>query len=195
MCKIESLSGFWRVWQAYVGPKPETPRREYWLPQLSILLLPFLWALTVSLCFLLFLFVISALLFLFWTPSDKSWLSRMQGSVVPIFAFSYCYDLLSLKSGFQSRFPSFCCCLCCTSNYLLTSLCFMVFKHTPVIVFSSSVPYNWNALLYLWIQHFVLNKSLKKTNKKTYVYLCFWCVQDFSSKYLFKVVSFFFLLI
>lgn len=119
------------------------------------------------LCFLLFLFVISALLFLFWTPSDKSWLSRMQGSVVPIFAFSYCYDLLSLKSGFQSRFPSFCCCLCCTSNYLLTSLCFMVFKHTPVIVFSPSVPYNWNALLYLWIQHFVLNKSLKKTNKKT----------------------------
>lgn len=40
--------------------------------------------------FLLFLFVISALLFLFWTPSAKSWLSRMQGSVVLIFVFSWC---------------------------------------------------------------------------------------------------------
>lgn len=48
--------------------------------------------------FLLFLFVISALLFLFWTPSAKSWLSRMQGSVVLIFAFSWCYGFLSVKS-------------------------------------------------------------------------------------------------
>lgn len=48
--------------------------------------------------FLLFLFVISALLLLFWTPSVKSWLSRMQGSVVLIFAFSWCNVPLCLWS-------------------------------------------------------------------------------------------------
>lgn len=41
VCKMESLSGFGRACQAYVGPKPETPCGEYRLPQLSILLLPF----------------------------------------------------------------------------------------------------------------------------------------------------------
>lgn len=78
----------------------DTLCREYWLPQLSILYCIFfelsglLWLFFV---FLLFLFVISALLFLFWTPSAKSWLSRMQGSVVLIFVFSWCFVFRSLN--------------------------------------------------------------------------------------------------
>lgn len=98
--------------------------------------------------------MISALLFLFWAPSDKSWLSRMQGSVVLIFAFSWCYDLLSVNLGspaflFPFFPPSFRCCLCCTSNYLPTYLCFMVFRHTPAIAFSPSVPRSLNSPLLL----------------------------------------------
>lgn len=81
-----------------------------------------LWAsLTViRIFFLPFLFVISALLFLFWTPSAKSWLSRMQGSVVLIF---FCFVFLSVFSillgMFSSGFSSFCYCLCCWSNYII----------------------------------------------------------------------------
>lgn len=116
----------------------DTPSRKYWLPQLSILyclffkLFGLLWQFFV---FLLFLFVITALLFLFWTPSAKSWLSRMQGSVVLIFALCWCsvYLFIFCKLCLQSGFPSFCCGLCCSSNYLLY---FMVFKDTSVIGFS-----------------------------------------------------------
>lgn len=83
-----------------------------------LLFLCALWAsLTVIRIFLPFLFVISALLFLFWTPSAKSWLSRMQGSVVLTFSFQLIYCIL--LGMFSSGFPSFCCGLCCLSSYIL----------------------------------------------------------------------------
>lgn len=118
----------------------DTPCREYWLPQLSILyclsfeLSGLLWLFFV---FLLFLFVISALLFLFWTPSAKSWLSRMQGSVVLIFAFSWCSVFLSVNYVSKVVFHPFVVAfvvrpIICSISWCLRTLLSLLFLPMPL---------------------------------------------------------------
>lgn len=192
---MEPLSGFERPSQAYcnVGQN-QTPCREYWLPQLSILLLPFRWALTVSLCFLLFLFVISALLFLFWTPSDKSWLSRMQGSVVLIFAFSWCYDLLSVNLDSRAFFflhPSVVASVVRPIICPLISVLWCLGTHSHCFLLLSASQFKCPSASSSDVS-ILFYKPVFYFSKKSFLYLFSGVFQTFSSEHLFKLVSVYF---
>lgn len=143
----------------------DTPCRKYWLPQLSILycllfkLSGLLWLFFV---FLLFLFVISALLFLFWTPSAKSWLSRMQGSVVLIFAFSWCYVFFPLCKLCLVVFHPFVVAFVVCPIFCSISWCL---KKKLLSLLSLPMPHTFNSLQLIWSNLWFCQSTLVKVER------------------------------
>lgn len=114
-----------------------TPCWEHWLPQLAILLLRFLWGLTVFLCF--------CFSCLWYLPSSSSSGLPQTSHGCPECKVVWCWSLLLVGVSVLlpnncvlrvSSPPSFCCGLCCSSSYLLNYISVMVLNHAPAIAFS-----------------------------------------------------------
>lgn len=129
--------------------------------------------------FLLFLFVIYALLFLFWTPSAKSWLSRMQGSVVLIFVFSWCYVFICVIYPSKVVFHPFIVAfvvrpIICSISQCLRALLPLHFLSMPLTLNSPQL-----LSLYSFEKKFLKASYSEQTiNKNISVCLrSFWCLQ------------------